>query len=366
LIPLIVAVVAVVALPEFREIGRSGIAVIALAAGMVAAPWYAYQSISAFPLFFATFFGHETISRVFNNLADDGGAARSTLSVLGSETRHLWPLGIPMTAFLATHLRKPYLAERGPGQSALMLWALWFMVAIAAACGVQTKLGWYVLPALVPVALICGTLPALMLQAKRGRAYMVPLAIAGLAAVALAIPNRWRAISAAAESERVRSRPTYSMAMRARRASAEIGGEELYFAGPPLPTLVYYSAMRCHFVDTAEMQHVYLKGAPRAPRQIRFRDLVLLDSKGAAYVVANLDSEWKGEPPPVDDAEADDPIYIPGFPEGWPETPWSRDESGQYHVRDIRTLRAADESAAGIDYPAAPRMPDPGGDPDEL
>ena len=365
LIPLIVVLVAVASLSEFREIGASGVTTVALGAGLVAAPWYAYQSFSAYPLFFATFFGHETLARVFSNLAEDESAARSTLAVLGGETRHLWPLGVPMIAFFAARSRDPLRAEAEPGRAALRLWALWFVVAVAAACGVQTKLGWYVLPALVPVALICGTLPVLMLQAKQGRAYLAPLAIAGLAAVAIAIPGRWRVISAAAEGERVRSRPTYSMAMRARRASAEIGGEELYFAGPPLPTLVYYSAMKCHFVDTAEMQHVYLKGAPRAPRQIHFRDLVLLDSKGAAYLVANLDSEWNGEPPPADDGEAGDPIYIAGFPDGWPETPWSRDESSEYHLRDLRTLRVADESAAGIDYPAAPKMPDPAGDPDD-
>ena len=221
LIPLIVAAVAAASLPEFREIGLSGVAVFAFAAGLVAAPWYAYQSFSAYPLFFATFFGHETIARVFNNLAEDGSAARSTLAVLGAETRHLWPLGVPTIAFFASRFRDPLPLEGEPGRSALRLWALWFVVAIAAACGVQTKLGWYVLPALVPVALICGTLPLLMLQAKQGRAYLVPLVIAGLAAVTIAIPSRWRVVSAAAEGECVRSRPTYSMAMRARRASAE-------------------------------------------------------------------------------------------------------------------------------------------------
>jgi 4-amino-4-deoxy-L-arabinose transferase-like glycosyltransferase len=364
-IPLIVALLAVASLPEFREVGASGLIVMALGAGIVAAPWYAYQSFSAYPLFFSKFFGHETMSRVFTNLGEDESAARSSFAVLSAETRHLWPLGVPILALMASSCRTWSVVVRGPRSTALTLWALWFMVAIAAACAVQTKLGWYVLPALIPVALICGTLTGMALTAERGRTYLSTLALAGLAAVAFATPNRWRAIRAAAEGERARSRPTYSMAMRAKRASAEIGGEELYFAGPTLPTLVYYSGLRCRFVDTAEMKLVYLKGAPRAPREIRFHDLVLLDSKGAAFVVANLDREWKGEPPPPDEAEADDAVLIAGFPEGWTAAPWSRDESGEYHLRDMRTLRVEDDSAAGIDYPAAPQMPDPSGDPDE-
>jgi len=124
-------------------------------------------------------------------------------------------------------------------------------------------------------------------------------------------PARWAMESATADTQRERSLAAYTLAMRAREAAALRGGGELFFAGVPLPTLVYYSGLRCHFVETSELKHIELVGAEPAPRHLRFLDLVLLDSRGAATAIGNLAVEWDrllatGDASQRDLTEADD------------------------------------------------------------
>jgi len=175
--------------------------------------------------------------------------------------------------------------------SDLWLWLWWMAVTLAAACAVQTRLPWYILPALVPTALIAAAIPAFAL--RRGAMRTIPgvLALIAIALIALHAPRRWRTINHAAQRQRALSMPSYMLAMKARAANRSDPGGELFFAGIPLPTLVYYSGMRVNFVETSELAHVELVGAD-VPDAISSHDLVLLDPSGRAIVVGSLDREW--------------------------------------------------------------------------
>ena len=159
-------------------------------------------------------------------------------------------------------------------------------------CAVQTHLPWYVLPALIPAALLAASIPAYALRDGGVRSVAGALALIALVIIAWSAPARWRAISWTAEHQRALSMPSYFLGMKARDANPPGAGGELYFAGVPLPTLVYYSRTRCNFVETSELAHVELIGATNAPDAIRYHDLVLLDSSARAEVIGNLDHEW--------------------------------------------------------------------------
>jgi hypothetical protein len=70
--------------------------------------------------------------------------------------------------------------------------------------------------------------------------------------------------------------------MRARAVGAARGDAEMFFDGVELPTLVYYSRMRAHFVA------VYSDAIPDLP----YHELVLRDPDGSLATVGNLDDEW--------------------------------------------------------------------------
>jgi len=312
LIPMGIATVAMIAVPGFAALGWSGIFEVLTGTVIVAAPWYAYQAFFNSPMFFSSFIGHETVQRAFSHLEDNTRSANFTLVTLYSEVSYLWPLLLPLAALTFGSFRNGLRRTLSSLDPSIHLWILWFVIAFGAACAVQTKLPWYVLPALIPVALLGGTI----LGAAFGRSPTLGRYPAALAAVALALivagaPARWKMESEAAGAQRERSLAAYMLAMRAREAAAVRDGGELFFAGVPLPTLVYYSGMRCHFVETSELKHVELVGAEPVPRRIRFLDLVLLDSRGAATAVGNLDVEWgklvaPGEAPQDELSDADD------------------------------------------------------------
>jgi hypothetical protein len=176
--------------------------------------------------------------------------------------------------------------------SAIWLWLWWLGVTLAASCAVQTRLPWYVLPALIPAALLAAAVPALALRGPRIRTASAILALAALTLIALHAPRRWKTINQTAQRQRAQSMPSYVMGMKARAANGADPGGELFFAGVSLPTLVYYSAMRCNFVETSELAHVELVGAAAVPEAIHWHDLVLLDPNGKAEIIGNLDQEW--------------------------------------------------------------------------
>jgi 4-amino-4-deoxy-L-arabinose transferase-like glycosyltransferase len=299
-IALIIAPLAVFALPGFEAIGVAGLAIIFGWAVVVAAPWYLYEALYN-PLFWTSFVHHETLARVARHLEDETHPGWYTLSGFEKEIHFLWPLVLPAGALVLAAIGSRSLrGALASGASRLRsispatsLWLLWLVVALGAACAVQTKLPWYVLPAFVPTALLAGTLAARALQ------YRGPLraAVAGLGALALALivvhaPVRWRLIAETHQHERLRSMPSYTMGLKARRIAALGDGGRLYFAGVELPTLVYYSAMQVEFIKApGGLEPITDPGAGQPP-PLDFNDLALVDPHGDVVPIANLGREW--------------------------------------------------------------------------
>jgi hypothetical protein len=162
---------------------------------------------------------------------------------------------------------------------------------------VQTKLGWYVLPALIPIALLgAATLAIALMQAGPARGYCRPLALAALLLLPFTSAPRPALIESSFARQRARSRPSYEMAMRAVAFAAVRGGGELYFAGAPLPTTVYYGAMRCHFVSPSEPDFE-LADLGGNPISVSYEELVLRDPSGTVTAIDNFDDEWNASGP---------------------------------------------------------------------
>lgn len=300
-IPLIIAPAAVLILPGFELIGLVGLAVIFGLAFALASPWYIHEATNN-PLFWTSFVHHETLARVARHLEDETHSGWFTLREYDREVRFLWPLILPALALgvAATRgrtLRKffseslQFLRRIDP---AIGLWAVWLAVTLGAACAVQTKLPWYILPALVPTALLAGTLAARALE-DHGP---MRLAVTGAGALAVLIiaagaPAQWRGISRTYHHERLRSTPSYILGTRAQRVTARFGGGQLYFAGSELPTLVYYSRATCEFIKPHNgVEDIRDSGASPSP-QLDLNDLALLDSEGDLIPIANFGSEWE-------------------------------------------------------------------------
>jgi 4-amino-4-deoxy-L-arabinose transferase-like glycosyltransferase len=291
LLPLVVAAGAMAFIPGFGTNGLGGLIWMVGAAALTAGPWCVYEALFNYPAFLANFVGYETLRRVTTHLEDDQLSADFALVTFGGEIRHLWPLLLPLGGLTIGALRTGFKTAMRRIPPAIWLWLWWLAVTLAASCAVQTRLPWYVLPALIPTALLAAAVP---IYALRGRIRTVSgvLAIAALAIIALQAPARWEMINHVARRQLALSTPSYVLAIKARAANAGDPGSELFFVGVPLPTLVYYSGMRCNFVESSELAHVELVGAATTPDAIRSRDLVLLDSNGRAQVVGNLDEEW--------------------------------------------------------------------------
>jgi 4-amino-4-deoxy-L-arabinose transferase-like glycosyltransferase len=298
-IPLIVAPLAVFVLPGFEAIGIAGLAVIFGCAAAVAAPWYLYEAASN-PLFWTSFVRHETLARVVRHLEDETHPGWYTLHGFWKEIHFLWPLILPAGA-LAIAIRRPTVQSALTGRTsrsrwispATSLWILWLVVALSAAGAVQTKLPWYVLPAFVPTALLAGTLAARALEYRGPMRAMV----AGSGALALGVmlvhaPARWHAIALTHHRERLRSRPSYAMGLEARQTAALRGGGRLYFAGVELPTLVYYSGMRCEFIKALGGLEPITDPDTGVPPPLDPNDLALVDPQGDLVPIANLAREW--------------------------------------------------------------------------
>jgi 4-amino-4-deoxy-L-arabinose transferase-like glycosyltransferase len=304
-IPLIIAPLAVFVLPGFEAIGGAGLAIVFGCALAVAVPWYLYEALYN-PLFWTSFVAHETLARVARHLEDETHTGWYTLHGFVQEIHFLWPLVLPAGAFAAAAIgRLTVRGARAGGARRLRsrlrsidpatgLWIVWLAVALAAACAVQTKLPWYVLPALVPAALLAGRLAASALE------YRGPMrgAVTGLGAFALALilvgaPARWRMIARAHDHERLRSMPSYTMGLKARRIAALRDGGRLYFAGVELPTLVYYSGMHCEFIKArGGLEPITDPNAAGSLPLLDRNDLALVDPQGELVPIANFGREW--------------------------------------------------------------------------
>jgi 4-amino-4-deoxy-L-arabinose transferase-like glycosyltransferase len=299
-IPLIIAPLAMFVLPGFEAIGLAGLAIVFGCAIAVAAPWYLYEALYN-PGFWTSFVHHETLARVAQHLEDQTQPGWYTLYGFWKEVRFLWPLSLPGVALAIAAMGSR--TVRGAFARAISrcraitpatsLWMVWLAVALGAACAVQTKLPWYVLPALVPTALLAGTLGA---RALEYRGPMRPV-VAGLGALALGlilvhVPARWHTIARAHNRERVRSTPSYVMGLKALRTAALRDGGTLYFAGIELPTLVYYAGMHVEFIRApGGLEPITDPGAGLTP-PLDPNDLALVDSQGELVPIANLTREW--------------------------------------------------------------------------
>jgi 4-amino-4-deoxy-L-arabinose transferase-like glycosyltransferase len=297
LIPLSVAAIAVLAVPAFSRLGTLGLTTIFAASAAVAAPWFVYELIRNGPVFWTIYIKHETLTRIAKHLEDKPAAAGFTARIFIGEIRFLWPLLLPLAGLAGVAMRQRWRETLRRIPASVRVWLLWFAVAFTAACAVQTKLGWYVLPALIPVALLgAATLAGALMQAGPSRSYCRPLAIAALLLLPFTAVPRLARIESGFALQRARSRPSYEMAMRAVAFAAVRGGGELYFAGAPLPTTVYYSGMRCHFVSPSEPEFE-LADLGGNPISVSYDELVLRDRSGMVTAVDNLDDEWNASGP---------------------------------------------------------------------
>ena len=291
-IPLGVILISVVALPAFAEIGLLGLAVIFAITLAVAAPWFIYQAVHNGSMFWSTYIKQETLMRVTSHLEDKRRAAGYTLRTFFAEIRHLWPLLLPLSALSITAVVRGPISGLRRIPASVAVWLIWLLLALGAACAVQTKLGWYVLPALIPAALLATSIIAgALMQAGAARQYCRPLTFAALALLILTSVGNWNRIESSFAVQRQHSLPSYQMAMRADAFAVIHGSGDLYFAGISLPTLVYYSGMRCHFVSPSEPEFE-LTDLGGNPISVAYHELVLRDADGNVTAVDNFDEEW--------------------------------------------------------------------------
>ncbi|HYA34686.1 MAG TPA: glycosyltransferase family 39 protein, partial [Candidatus Binataceae bacterium] len=170
LIPAITLGIAIFVLPGFSSIGVGGLAIFVVSASVVAAPWYMHSALHN-PLFWKSFVQHETLARLSAHLEDEFQPASFTIRTYLDQIAFLWPIVIGLVAALAPRAkdrieRRTLTAMlRGDTGAAVSIWTLWLAVALTAAIIVQTRLGWYILPALIPTALIAAaTLGSMLLQ----------------------------------------------------------------------------------------------------------------------------------------------------------------------------------------------------------
>jgi len=305
LIPLMVVALAIAMISEFASLGIGGFAIIVATAALVAAPWYLYEAFHN-PLFWKTFIGHETLSRFATHLEDETKPATYTMWVFLKETYWLLPIAIPLWILAKANAPEGIARAIRRIHPALKLWIIWLVVAFAAACVVQTRLPWYVLPALIPCALIAGSILGWAFATPVSRRN--PRTVAGLVAMALLVlfaPERVWVITKTIAAERAKSIPNLRIARRARDAARELGAGELYFAGAELPALVYYSGLHCNFVQPAEAELIGLGRVNEAPISMSMGDLVLVPITGLPTMISNLYDVWGVPPPFVRGAESD-------------------------------------------------------------
>ena len=288
-LPLGVMALSVLIVPGFGEVGIGGLlAVIALTCAVIA-PWLIYEFFNNGSIFWEVFVKQETLFRVVSHLEVQHQAAAATLPTFIGEVRYLWVMALPLAGMVAAALKRglrPTLRQLPP---AVLVWLLWLALGLAAACAVQTKLGWYVLPALVPAALLCGAILGGAFQYDAlGHGLTPALGALALVILGLEMPSHWHQIDRAFRIERERSRPSYVLGMRARALGALDGDKELFFVGVELPTMVYYSRMRAHFLSLA---------AADFP-DLAYHQVVLREPDGAFATVGNFDDEWNASGPP--------------------------------------------------------------------
>jgi 4-amino-4-deoxy-L-arabinose transferase-like glycosyltransferase len=292
-IPFLVLGTAVAAVPAYRSLGVSSLLAVGGVASAVAAPWYLFQILHHRDLFLSVFIGHETLARVARHVGGTPRENSATLTTFFSEVGMLWPIVIPFALMVPRSVRGGLRSALTGVHPTVALWCIWLAIALAAAMAVQTKLPWYVLPSLIPTALISGSVLGRALSSfARAERYVFASGCAALALLAFQVPHRWRMIEASTQFQRERSTPAMNIAIRARSVASERSGGRLLFAGPQLPTLVYYSGMRCDWIQAPKPHGSEIDSDAQPPFEAAQYDLVLIDQLGDALTVANLGDEW--------------------------------------------------------------------------
>lgn len=291
LVPLMVTVLAIGLIPGFGTLGVSGLLLTGALTALVVAPWLIAETIFHGRLFWSTFVTQETVLRVVSHLEADP-QSKGAWGTFVSEVRFLWVLILPLVGLAIAGIS-------GGGQALLrrlsptvLVWMTWLALALGAACVVQTKLGWYVLPALIPMAALGGTILGAAFGAMgRNRQICHALAAAAVAILVIEAPARWARHERAFQTQRERSRPAYVLGLSARERGASRANPELYFAGVELPTLVYYSQMPCHFI-TPSAAGFGMVDPGGAVIEVQLHEAVIADRYGATSTIGNLDQEW--------------------------------------------------------------------------
>ncbi|HLW69103.1 MAG TPA: glycosyltransferase family 39 protein [Candidatus Binataceae bacterium] len=299
LIPLTVIGISCLFVPGFVAIGVSGPMLVIAVATAVAAPWFVFQAVSNGALFWAIFVKQETLFRIVTHLEANPNRESYTLRAFSRETRYLWVLLLPLAGLVIGAAIRGARTSLRQVPPAVMVWALWLALGLISAGAVQTKLGWYILPALLPVALLAGCILGASLKAAAPmREPVTALATVAMIVLIAKAPARWEKIQKSFEDERARSRPSYVLGTRAHAMSVAQGAQELFFVGEELPTLVYYSGLHVHFVPISHGAGFALINLNSTPTAVADHQLVMLDQSGAASVVGNLGDEWNLSGPP--------------------------------------------------------------------
>jgi len=297
LLPLGVTALTVVLVPGFDAVGFAGLTLVAGLTLAVIAPWLIYELGANGPLFWEVFIKQETLFRVASHIELQRQTAAATLPTFFREVRYLWVVALPLGGLIAAAVKRGSRLSLRQLPPAVLVWLLWLGLGLAAACAVQTKLGWYVLPALLPMALLCGSILGVALRGGTlARGYTPRLAALALVILAVEMPAHWRLINRAFRAERERSRPSYVLGLRARALCTARGDEELFFVGVELPTMVYYSGMHAHFVTFPSADFP----------DLAYHQLVLREPDGALSTVGNFDEEWNLTGPPEERGVADE------------------------------------------------------------
>ena len=305
-IPLATAAISLLWRPAFAEAGISSVVMLLGVAAVVAAPWFFHQALSNMPLFWSTFVKQETLARIASHLEDQQKAPDYTLLTFGGEISHLWPLLLPLAGLAVASLRRDVVKLIRELPPAIAIWSLWFVLALGAACAVQTKLGWYILPSLIPVALLGGVvLGAAIMRDDASRRYCMPLGLAALAFILVQAPGQSKLIEQVFQNQRDSSRPSYILGMEARARAAYSGGDTLYFGGVPLPALVYYSGLPCYFLSRVSPE-LEATGLDPNTVNVGYHDLVMRDPDGSTVTVGNFDEIWNSDGPPLERAPVAD------------------------------------------------------------
>jgi len=304
-IPLATAAICILWMPAYANAGIGAMAALFGAAAIVAAPWFLHQALANSALFWSGFVKQENLLRIASHLEDQPHARGYTFITFGEEVAHLWPLLLPLAGLTLMALRRGTIKVIRELPPSIMIWGLWLVLALGAACAVQTKLGWYVLPALLPVALLGGVvLGGAIAQVGHARRYCMPLGVAAIALITIQAPAQSQLIEQAFRGQRDRSRPSYVLGLEARDRVASTGGDALFFGGVPLPTLVYYSGMQCYFSQPSglSVEPAGLAGDTISPG---YHDLVVREPDGGSITIGNFDDVWNTDGPILERAAAD-------------------------------------------------------------